>query len=150
MTITEKQNLSTLSSTAQRTRALTTLWTIKECYTKAIGEGIVFGMERIAVTLTCNASDDGEGEAELEPRSVRVDGKDLRELGWGLQCGWLGPGQGPNGEEGQQGGEGEAYRWVVIHRAGQGIDSEGTIIGGCSIEVVDWKAFASIFDTMHS
>ncbi|KAL7425177.1 hypothetical protein Q5752_000865 [Cryptotrichosporon argae] len=78
-------------------QALTTLWTLKEAYTKAIGTGISFGLSRIAVDL-------GDGRT----RAVRVDGAELRELGWGWATGRL-----------------EGAQWAVVWRDGDGQTSTG-------------------------
>jgi 4'-phosphopantetheinyl transferase len=122
MTITEKQRLAAIASPADQILALSTLWTIKECYTKAIGEGIVFGMERIAITL----SDD-----KPEPESIRVDGTDLGEMGRKVQTGWL---------------EDKQYRWAVIS-LGEGAE---TIQNDATLELIEWDDFVKVFDTMHS
>lgn len=53
-------------TTHQLRTTLTTLWTLKEGYTKAIGEGVGFGLERINVVLD-----------ELKAVRVEVDGKDI-------------------------------------------------------------------------
>ncbi|TXT10808.1 hypothetical protein VHUM_02313 [Vanrija humicola] len=62
-----------LAGTSGRIKAklLTTLWTIKEGYTKATGDGISFGLDRIAVDL-------GDGSVA----GVKVDGRDIGEDGW--------------------------------------------------------------------
>ncbi|BEI85254.1 hypothetical protein CcaverHIS002_0506550 [Cutaneotrichosporon cavernicola] len=81
-----------LAATRGRVKAklLTTLWTIKEGYTKAIGEGIAFGLDRIEV-------DPGDGSVA----GVRVDGRDVRKDGWRWAVGSL---------------EGGAYGYAVIWR----------------------------------
>lgn len=65
-----------------KAKLLTTLWTVKEGYTKAIGEGIGFGLDRIAVDL-------GDGSV----RGIRVDGRDIREDGWSWVVGSLDGGE---------------------------------------------------------
>lgn len=57
---------------------LTTLWTVKEGFTKATGEGISAGLDRIAVDL-------GDGTVN----GVSVDGRDVREDGWRWAVGSL-------------------------------------------------------------
>lgn len=117
----EKQRLATLSDPDAKIEALATLWTIKECYTKYIGEGILFGMERIAVTL----AEDGP-----EPQSVRVDGQDFSELGLTLRTGWL---------------EDRGCRWAAISAR----DGSETVRNDSTLNHVDWEAFVKVFDTMH-
>ncbi|GMK55740.1 hypothetical protein CspeluHIS016_0207960 [Cutaneotrichosporon spelunceum] len=73
-----------------KAKLLSTLWTVKEGYTKAIGEGIGFGLDRIEVDL-------GDGSVA----AVRVDGRDVREDGWRWAVGSL---------------EGGAYGYAVIWR----------------------------------
>ncbi|KLT45173.1 4'-phosphopantetheinyl transferase [Cutaneotrichosporon oleaginosum] len=77
-----------------KAKLLTTLWTVKEGYTKAIGEGIAFGLDRIEVDL-------GDGAVA----GVRVDGRDVRENGWRWVVGSL--------DEG-------AYGYAVIWREDEG------------------------------
>ncbi|KAL1408715.1 hypothetical protein Q8F55_005528 [Vanrija albida] len=73
-----------------KSKLLTTLWTIKEGYTKATGDGIAFGLDRIAVDL-------GDGSVA----GVKVDGRDIGEDGWRWAVGSL---------------EGGAYGYAVIWR----------------------------------
>jgi 4'-phosphopantetheinyl transferase len=93
--LTARERLA-LAGTRGRVKAklLTTLWTIKEGYTKAIGEGIAFGLDRIEV-------DPGDGSVA----GVTVDGRDVREDGWRWAVGSL---------------EGGAYGYAVIWRGEEG------------------------------
>lgn len=59
-------------SEEERARLITRIWTFKEAYVKATGEGIVFGLERIRLDLTRDG----------EVHSVRVDGRDVKSDGW--------------------------------------------------------------------
>jgi 4'-phosphopantetheinyl transferase len=54
-----------------KAKLLTTLWTVKEGFTKATGDGVSFGLDRIEVEL-------GDGSVS----GVRVDGRDVRLDGW--------------------------------------------------------------------
>lgn len=54
-----------------KAKLLTTLWTVKEGFTKATGDGISFGLDRIEVEL-------GDGSVA----GVKVDGRDVRDDGW--------------------------------------------------------------------
>uniref|UniRef100_A0A1A5ZX80 holo-[acyl-carrier-protein] synthase n=1 Tax=Kwoniella dejecticola CBS 10117 TaxID=1296121 RepID=A0A1A5ZX80_9TREE len=72
LTLQEKLSMSVPMSDEERNDKLMKLWTLKEGYTKAVGEGITFGMERIEVIL------DKEGKTDR----VKIDGKDSSEIGW--------------------------------------------------------------------
>lgn len=72
LTLLEKQSLAMPLSLRDRSLRLTKLWSVKEAYTKAIGEGITFGLERIEVELSASA-----GKVER----VKVDGRDVDERG---------------------------------------------------------------------
>jgi len=73
---------------------LSTLWTIKEAYVKATGDGISFGLERIEAVL--------EDESMAVWR-VTVDGKDIRERGWTWTMGSI-----------------ESYQYAVVWRGEDG------------------------------
>jgi len=62
---------------------ITLLWTLKEGYVKAIGEGIGFGLDRISVDI--------DVEAE-RATSISVDGRDITDDGWSWSNGWIGIG----------------------------------------------------------
>jgi len=66
----EKLHVAAISG-RMKAKLLTTLWTIKEGFTKATGDGISFGLDRIEVEL-------GDGSVSR----VTVDGKDIRDNGW--------------------------------------------------------------------
>ncbi|WVF68267.1 hypothetical protein IAT40_003032 [Kwoniella sp. CBS 6097] len=88
-----------------RAWALTYMWSLKEGYTKAVGEGITFGMERIEVELNLdldlemkagkvdsldeeNSVQSAESVLErLQVRNVTVDGKEVSERGWEYRVG---------------------------------------------------------------
>lgn len=72
LTFGERQNLALSTNTQDRARRLATLWTFKEGYTKAIGLGIGFGLERIELQL----GQDGEVDG------VYVDGTEVGDSGW--------------------------------------------------------------------
>ena len=93
MTWGEKAALAGLLGTTKRRRLVTTLWTLKEAYVKATGDGIGFGLDRIDVEL------DGDGRAQV----VRVDGRDIAADGWRWA---LGSEVGPSG----------TYGWSVCWR----------------------------------
>lgn len=81
MTTAERLALAVPLEQMQLRWILTTLWTLKEGYTKAIGEGVGFGLERINVVF------DG-----LEPARVEVDGRDIEDDGWRWRIGRIGQG----------------------------------------------------------
>jgi len=93
LTLLERQNLSVPLHPSQKTRHLTTLWCVKECYTKAIGEGIGFGLERVSVDLA--------GDTEVQIRGGKVDGVGFDDMRWSVEGGWLAD-----------------YRWVAIWQGG--------------------------------
>ncbi|WVQ95818.1 hypothetical protein IAU59_002917 [Kwoniella sp. CBS 9459] len=90
-----------------RAWALTYMWALKEGYTKAVGEGITFGMERIEVELDLIKqgediipdnidNNDREKEAQagtaperLRVKGVQVDGKEVSERGWEYRVGQI-------------------------------------------------------------
>ncbi|WWC73650.1 uncharacterized protein I206_107622 [Kwoniella pini CBS 10737] len=74
LTIKEKLSLNLNLNDIQRNEILMKFWTLKESFTKAIGEGITFGLERIEVLLKNNNNN------EIE--KVKIDGKDSNEIGW--------------------------------------------------------------------
>ncbi|WVO14337.1 hypothetical protein L204_101969 [Cryptococcus depauperatus] len=94
-TLLEKQSFAVPMSKKERSAMLAKLWSIKEAYTKAIQEGITFGLDRIEVVL-----EDGE------VRAIKVDGKDADKIGWEWRIGQLE----------------KEYRWAVWWR---GQDIEG-------------------------
>ncbi|EJT52126.1 hypothetical protein A1Q1_06664 [Trichosporon asahii var. asahii CBS 2479] len=83
----ERLGLSTTSGII-KSKYLTTLWTMKEGYTKAIGTGISFGLDRINVHV-------GDGQVS----ALEIDGKNARLDGWHWAVGSLDAG---------------AYGWAVI------------------------------------
>lgn len=105
-----------------RARRITTLWTLKEGYTKAIGEGIGFGLERIKVDL-----DEG-GQA----RKVWVDGRDLRDEGWEWLCGPLGDG---------------GYGWAAYWQGDVLEDGPGVEL---VMNEVEWEEFLKHFEETSS
>ena len=109
-------------SERERARRVTALWTLKEGYTKAVGEGIGFGLERVRVDL--GLGEDGEG-LERE-RRVRVDGRDVEEDGWACASGWLGA-------------DGE-YGWAAFWRG------DGEASSEIHVEEVAWEDFLRVFD----
>lgn len=66
-------------SPKERAERLARLWVVKEAYVKAIGEGIVFGLQRIDVNLAHDGT----------LVKVTVDGKTLDETGWSAYLGSL-------------------------------------------------------------
>ena len=118
----EKRALPSDLSMNDRARRVTTFWTVKEGYTKAIGEGIGFGLERIRVDL------DERGEV----RMVCVDGRDVRDDGWRWECGWL--------------GRDEGYGWVVFWKGDE--EKEVGEEDGVTNQVKDiaWTEFLCQFD----
>ena len=97
----ERQVLAVNLSKEERARRITTFWTFKEGYTKAIGEGIGFGLERIKVDM------DDDGQVQV----VSVDGRDIKEDGWKWESGWI--------------GANNKYGWVAIWRGDE--DSSGDV-----------------------
>ncbi|WWC92849.1 uncharacterized protein L201_007810 [Kwoniella dendrophila CBS 6074] len=73
LTLKEKLSLSgKMINDKERNLKLMKIWTLKESFTKAIGEGITFGLERIEVLLN--------DKNEIE--KVNIDGKNSRDIGW--------------------------------------------------------------------
>lgn len=87
-------------SPREKAERLSTLWCIKEAYVKITGEGLGLELERIEVIL----NDGGDVE------KVRVDEKNIDELGFKLTTGRL--------------GEGDGYRYACIWHTG-GREEEG-------------------------
>ncbi|WVW86881.1 hypothetical protein I302_108936 [Kwoniella bestiolae CBS 10118] len=109
LTTREKLSLAGKMTDEERNKRLMNLWTLKEGYTKAVGEGITFGLERIEVIL------DDYGDVQ----GVKIDGKDSEEIGWEYRLGWVGEcrwavwWRGDDAEDGlQSGGQGEGG---VVH-----------------------------------
>ncbi|KAK4686616.1 4'-phosphopantetheinyl transferase, partial [Tremellales sp. Uapishka_1] len=71
LTVQERQMLAIPMTEAERAIRLTTLWTTKEAYVKAIGEGVAMGLQRINVRIK-----------QRLVEAIEVDGRDLREDGW--------------------------------------------------------------------
>ena len=125
-------------TTYERSKRITTLWTFKECYTKAIGEGVGFGLDRIDLTLGPN------GEVE----GVCVDGEDVRFNGWqyafGLHKGTA-PEAGASGNrtavslDDGPGPLGKAYGWTVFWRGEKDDNWDGELIH------VSWEDFLADF-----
>ncbi|WRT69743.1 uncharacterized protein IL334_006734 [Kwoniella shivajii] len=80
LTLSEKQSLSIPMSEDERCKRLMRMWTLKEGFTKAVGEGITFGLERIEVHL---ASTQQAGDIE----KVLIDGKNSVDIGWEYKIG---------------------------------------------------------------
>jgi len=76
----EKSPLALPLSPYLLAKRLTTLWTLKESYVKATGEGIVFGLENINVEMDDSGTVWGVG----------VEGKDVGQAeGWGWDYGFF-------------------------------------------------------------
>lgn len=100
LTIPERLALAVPLSDEARARAVTILWTLKEGFVKATGEGIGWGLERISVdfSVNLNPSDDTHptGSAssarsvstpQITVKQVTVDGLDAADLGWYYRTG---------------------------------------------------------------
>ena len=130
-------------TTHERSKRITTLWTYKECYTKAIGEGVGFGLDRIGLTLGPSGEVDG----------VCVDGEDVRFQGWQYASGVHKVTNVKYGESGQMsggilddppGGNWDEYSWTVFWR-GDEDEWDGQIVN------VAWEDFQADFrDTIAS
>jgi hypothetical protein len=94
MTPNERKVLTLPLPPRGKAERLSTLWCFKEAYVKTTGEGLGFELERIEVILR----DDGDVE------KVRVDEKDIDELGFKLTTGRV--------------GEGDGYRYACIWQSG--------------------------------
>ena len=116
----EKHALALPLSDHERAKRLTTLWTFKEGYTKAIGQGVGFGLDRITLAL------DQRGDVE----GVCVDGEDIRWDGWKWAKGWI---------ESKDGLHKEEYGWVAIWRGDPDWDGQLT--------TVTWDDFLRTFMT---
>lgn len=126
--------------TADRAQRLTTLWTLKEGYTKAVGQGIVFGMERIEVDLGPKG----------EVRDVCVDGRPVGLDGWKYATGRLGrrdTGAAAAGIEGLGEGavsarEGEEVGWAAYWREKEEWDGQ--------VRVVQWDELVRTFEQRNA
>ncbi|WVR08048.1 hypothetical protein IAU60_005093 [Kwoniella sp. DSM 27419] len=123
LTLKEKLGLSADMSNEERAWRLTLLWSLKEGFTKAIGEGITFGMERIEVDLE-PATGGGAERGDIPVRGVMVDGKDVRERGWEYAVGRI-----------------DAHGYAVWWR-GDESDAGEAGRGGLHVETLDWDNFA--------
>lgn len=125
-------------STADRSQRLTTLWTLKEGYTKAVGQGIVFGMERIEVDMGPKG----------EVWDVCVDGRPVGLDGWKYATGQLGKADLGDGSaqvdlEGLGEGavvsrEGEEVGWAAYWRGKEEWDGK--------VRVVHWDELVRTFE----
>jgi 4'-phosphopantetheinyl transferase len=146
----EKHHLAIPLPPRERAARLTTLWTIKEGYTKAIGHGVGFGLERIEVELGHMG----------EVWAVHVDGRPVGVEGWKVLSGMIrqpseeseeggsgsvdgsrGSGGSGLGKEGLGEGKVNTQRgevgWAVIWR-GDEWDGE--------VEMVKWGEFVRVFE----
>lgn len=86
---------------------VTRLWTTKEAYVKAIGEGLGFSLDRIEVVMEDGAV-----------RGISVDGRDVREDGWG----WA------------SGTQSDGYCWAACSSGAAGIGE---------VQHVEWDSFVN-------
>lgn len=101
----------------QRAELLATLWSFKEGYVKATGDGIGFGMERIGLDLA----------PDRKAQAVHVDGRDVSLDGWE----WA------YGTEGRvENGGKRPYGWAVFWK-GRKWDGQ--------LHRVPWEEFARSF-----
>lgn len=127
-------NLAVPLSTAERAQRLTSLWSLKEAYTKAIGEGIIFGMERIEVDLGTKG----------EVWDVCVDGRPVGLDGWKYATGYLTPpASSHHPEEGLGEGivasrEGSEVGWAAYWKGGTEWDGQ--------VRVVQWDELVRTFE----
>lgn len=104
-------------SNEERSRLVTRLWTLKEGYVKATGDGIGFGLERIVVDI----------EQEGQVQSVHVDGRDVKVDGWDWCCGTI-----------EAADQSKAFGWAVYWK-------KDTWSG--DLEHVSWEEFIKPFQT---
>lgn len=127
LTLDERRQLLGKLSSEDRAKMLTVFWTVKEGYTKAIGEGIVFGLERIHVK-------EGNWAALRQERSwsgrveFEVDGVGLSDK-WGCEVGLLD-------------GAGWAVHWSLNPES-------PTVPEGDKVEVnnLGWAEFVDFFES---
>jgi 4'-phosphopantetheinyl transferase len=134
LTSMEKHHLAIPLPPRERAARLTTLWTIKEGYTKAIGHGVGFGLERIEVELGHMG----------EVWAVHVDGRPVGVEGWKVFSGMIQP---PPEESGSGAGEGIGEGSVVTQRGevGWAVIWRGDEWDG-EVEVVKWGEFVRVFE----
>lgn len=125
MTIQERLALSIPLSNSRLRWTLSALWALKEGYTKAVGEGVGFGLERINVVFGKGAS----MSTGLTVTEVQVDGRDVRDNGWKWTIGTVGVRD--TMEE-----VGYAMYWK-----GFGVDAP-------EIEVIEWQELMRTFDNV--
>lgn len=137
LTSLERQHLAIPLPARERARRLTTLWTIKEGYTKAIGTGIGFGLERIEVDLGPSGGVQG----------VNVDGRLVALDGWRVKSGLM-PRHGQSGAtDGVQEGVGEGavsveeeVGWALIWKG-----DEAEVWDG-EMTIVEWDELLRVFE----
>ncbi|KAK8849707.1 hypothetical protein IAR55_005042 [Kwoniella newhampshirensis] len=152
LTLSERRGLAVPMTLEERARRISVIWALKEGFTKAVGEGITFGMERIEVHLEDqrkqeqnNAQLTGDGDtgitendrrdderaaqvAHVRVEKVLVDGKEVGERGWEWRVGEI---------YDRRKGEEEGYSWAVWWR---GEDAEPSA-RGLALEHVRWDDF---------
>ncbi|WWD20337.1 hypothetical protein CI109_104813 [Kwoniella shandongensis] len=119
LTLLERRSLAVPMRGEGRARRISLMWALKEGFTKAVGEGITFGMERIEVHLNeerkaengvpqVGVKGGGEDqEQEIKVDKVLIDGKDANQIGWEWKIGEI---------DNVRKGEKERYSWAVWWR----------------------------------
>lgn len=97
---------------APRSELLASLWTMKEAYTKALGEGLGFEFNRIASAFGLM---DGNEQVEIDGKEVGADW--LLMQGMVYDC------------------SGKRYQWAVAEQGG------GPVSGPVGLEEVEWEDF---------
>ncbi|ORX37688.1 hypothetical protein BD324DRAFT_392012 [Kockovaella imperatae] len=119
----ERHSLAIPMTIHARSKRISTLWTFKECFVKALGEGIGFGLERIALTLAPDGTVDG----------VCVDGEDVRWDGWKWAAGFHRVDEPMGGKELP-----EEYGWTVFWKSDE-------LDGGGDLVHISWDSFLGVF-----
>jgi len=126
----ERNVLNAAVSNSIRSHLLMTLWTVKEAYVKAIGEGIGFGLDRIVVEFELSKLDSQSTPSLPAVHRVTVDGENVAARGWSLAFGTIGrdPISVTNSTR--------SYAWAAFHRGEKDAPE---------LQHVQWDGFIAAF-----
>ena len=126
----ERKVLDAAVSDTVRAHLLMTLWTVKEAYVKAIGEGIGFGLDRIVLEFEPAGPDSNPTQSLPAVNRVTVDGVDVSARGWSWAFGTVG--RDPTSATDST----RPYAWATFCRGDQ---------AASKLQHVQWDDFISIF-----
>jgi hypothetical protein len=116
LSLNEKQVLAGVTNPDHLAKLIALIWTFKEGFVKATGEGIGFGLERISLDIEPQS---------LSVASVKVDGEDIKQDNWNWRSGWI------------SGDEGKEYGWVAYW--------QGPATQAAEIQHISWRDFIMPF-----